>query len=162
MPHIHVTMDPQLVVAVWRSLAHTSIKALCSSGKAPIALVRRLILRFHGWGVQSYCSSESESDAGLENPYRFMFLRCHLPFFCSFAQFHRFQFFSYLDWFLPSRFFAFLSMDFFQHESYCFHLVTKCSGKDIFVEMHCTTLISGVWENFQNGFQHPQIFIPDN
>lgn len=53
-------------------------------------------------------------------------------------------------------------MDCFQHESYRFHLVTRCNGKDISVEMYGTSLISGIRKNFRNGFQHPQILITDN
>jgi len=37
---------PQLLLAIWRSLAHTSIKADCPSGNVPITLVLRLISLF--------------------------------------------------------------------------------------------------------------------
>ena len=60
------------------------------------------------------------------------------------------------------RFFAFLGMDCFQHEGYRFHLITRCNGKDVSVEMYGIALVSGIWEDFRNGFQHPQIFITDN
>lgn len=73
-----------------------------------------------------------------------------------------FTVFSYLKYFLPGSFFAFLGMDCFQHESYRFHLVARCNGEDVSVEMYGTSLISGIRENFRNSFQHPQIFITDD
>lgn len=54
---------PHWLTITWRNLAHTSIRTLCPSGKAPIAFVRRLISRLSRSSVPFLRASASFSTA---------------------------------------------------------------------------------------------------
>ena len=60
------------------------------------------------------------------------------------------------------RLFALLRVDRLEHFRYNFDLGARNDGKHIAVEMHCATLLFGLWEHLAHGLQHSLALVTDD